>query len=766
MTYKILKEKRKSVTSPPRNSERSKEPTADLQDEKQVQKDNYKTIPAPSLLYNSEKSKEPIADIEDDKQVQKDNYKTIPVPSPLYNEPIADIEDEIQIQDNHNNPVSAQSVPCHKNKIQQQEENDREVCAMFPQHDAPIEDIEDEKQTRVNRNNPVSALFIPCSKYTLNRIQQQEENETELCMIIHKELEELIKELERLRQQEDDVIRRFETSGSFPYQLDYSNKPMGFQGRAMQNREAVANRKILLEDLRQLSAGFRKTQDEAFRRFKSKTGGSYHNIKKPVQKRETVTERKLVAPVAFKEERSSCEEKETLNVPVPTGLSKNSACSLQDKSCMEEEVVITTEGGLIEIQDTGVSLEIPPGALEEEQLIKMRIVSDDYHDDLAESFGSNASVVVELLPSNLALLKPAKLTLPHCLVLKLGCEWKAKIYTSHHEKGNQPLWEEDLFASCELHKSFCLIWLQRFCWKKVIVGEEIIDAKFIILFAARRGPFSNSYAYVDVGFCSELPSCQEKKEDVLHHLRIAFYKKGELPLTILFDKDLPSIWTYYPGAENPKQIAFQRVATSNKCLSTFVLKWQGNLEITDCTCYFKAGQGTDLVDLIFPLQKWHLSSSKFVSSSNSDVKIANNKRPPAAEETTETSCSAKTTTVPSDLCSAHLSISRGEPQKTSGPPLDYTVSSTCPECIDVLQYLAQELTDNWQEVGRKLRLTDSILKTIKNDNKDSSKQRCYKMLTKWMQKYGSGATYTVLGKALEEADRKDLQEYVYDNVKI
>lgn len=102
---------------------------------------------------------------------------------------------------------------------------------------------------------------------------------------------------------------------------------------------------------------------------------------------------------------------------------------------MEEEVVITTEGGLIEIPGTGVSLKIPPGALEEEQLIKMRIVSDDYHDDLAVSFGSIPSVVVELLPSNLPLLKPAKLTLPHCLVLNKGCEWKAKIYTSHHEKG-------------------------------------------------------------------------------------------------------------------------------------------------------------------------------------------------------------------------------------------------------------------------------------------------------------------------------------------
>lgn len=52
-----------------------------------------------------------------------------------------------------------------------------------------------------------------------------------------------------------------------------------------------------------------------------------------------------------------------------------------------------------------------------------------------------------------------------------------------------------------------------------------------------------------------------------------------------------------------------------------------------------------------------------------------------------------------------------------------------------------------------------------DDNKGSN-QRCYKMLTKWIHKNGSDATYTVLGKALEEADRKDLQEYVYDNVKI
>ncbi|PIK41691.1 hypothetical protein BSL78_21457 [Apostichopus japonicus] len=344
MTYKIQNEERKSETPPPRNAERSKEPIADIEDEKQVQ-EKFKNIPAPA---DSEKSKEPIADIEDDKQVQKDNYKTIPVPSPLYN----------------------------------------------------------------------------------------------ICMILNsqdKELEKLIKDLKCLGREEDGVIGRFEAS----CQLDYSNNPMLFQWMAMQDREA--NRKLLLEELRQLSAGFRQKQDEAFRRFKSKiwtppiskfaSDVKTANIKQPPAAEETMetsssAETTKVAPVAFKEERSSCEEKETLNVPVPT----ENQLKCMDGS-MEEEVVITTEGGLIEIQDTGVSLEIPPGALVKEQLIKMRIVSEDYHDELAVSFGSNASVVVELLPSNLALLKPAKLTLPHCLVLKKGCEWKAKIYTSHHEKG-------------------------------------------------------------------------------------------------------------------------------------------------------------------------------------------------------------------------------------------------------------------------------------------------------------------------------------------
>ncbi|PIK33892.1 hypothetical protein BSL78_29287, partial [Apostichopus japonicus] len=101
---------------------------------------------------------------------------------------------------------------------------------------------------------------------------------------------------------------------------------------------------------------------------------------------------------------------------------------------LQMELWINKDGGVLELPDTGVSLEIPPGALEKDQLIQMRIIPYNFQGDSDLSFSSNSSLVVELLPSNLKLLKPAKLTLPHCLVLKKGCEWKAKIYSSHHEE--------------------------------------------------------------------------------------------------------------------------------------------------------------------------------------------------------------------------------------------------------------------------------------------------------------------------------------------
>lgn len=93
------------------------------------------------------------------------------------------------------------------------------------------------------------------------------------------------------------------------------------------------------------------------------------------------------------------------------------------------------EGGVLEMTEYGVSLEIPRCALTEECQIQMKVIlSSEVQMD--HSLDSNPSMVIELLPSNLQLLKPAALTYPHCLVLKKGSERKAKIQSSDHAAGN------------------------------------------------------------------------------------------------------------------------------------------------------------------------------------------------------------------------------------------------------------------------------------------------------------------------------------------
>ncbi|PIK55637.1 putative netrin receptor UNC5D-like [Apostichopus japonicus] len=176
---------------------------------------------------------------------------------------------------------------------------------------------------------------------------------------------------------------------------------------------------------------------------------------------------------------------------------------------LQMELRINKDGGVLKLPGTGVSLEIPPGALEKDQLIQMRIIPYNFQGDSDLSFSSNSSVVVELLPSNLKLLKPVILTLPHCLVLKKGCEWKAKIYSSHHEEGNQPVWRPQPDTPYVLTERNCVIKLKNFSWEKIDIGDEIVDGKRIVLYAAKDLSSSESITEIHVGYYLELPGGEE-----------------------------------------------------------------------------------------------------------------------------------------------------------------------------------------------------------------------------------------------------------------
>lgn len=79
---------------------------------------------------------------------------------------------------------------------------------------------------------------------------------------------------------------------------------------------------------------------------------------------------------------------------------------------------------------------MPPSEKDDEILIRMRIFRCDYLKGEKSLSAKNASVVVELYPSNLELLKPAILTLNHPLGPRNGKSCTPKVYSSYHEEGN------------------------------------------------------------------------------------------------------------------------------------------------------------------------------------------------------------------------------------------------------------------------------------------------------------------------------------------
>ncbi|PIK54714.1 hypothetical protein BSL78_08409 [Apostichopus japonicus] len=238
---------------------------------------------------------------------------------------------------------------------------------------------------------------------------------------------------------------------------------------------------------------------------------------------------------------------------------------------LQMELLINKDGGVLELPDTGVSLEIPPGALEKDQLIQMRIIPYNFQGDSDLSFSSNSSVVVELLPSNLKLLKPVKLTLPHCLVLKKGCEWKAKIYSSHHEEGTHPLWEPQPDTPYLLNQGNCIIELRTFSWEKFVIDNEVVEGKRIVLYAAKHLPSHKAIVHIDVGFYLDLVGGEE-------------------------------------------EIPFIRAAISIGSFCTFAFNKKGTMETDKFSCYFKAGQ-ENLTDLTVVLEDVSVAASSLSDSS-------------------------------------------------------------------------------------------------------------------------------------------------------
>ncbi|PIK39751.1 hypothetical protein BSL78_23409 [Apostichopus japonicus] len=262
-------------------------------------------------------------------------------------------------------------------------------------------------------------------------------------------------------------------------------------------------------------------------------------------------------------------------------------------------IVVSEEGSILKIPGTGVILEIPPGAIDGKRLIQMKIIPNYIQEESTSSFTSKTTVVVELLPNNLKLHHPAKLTLPHCLKLKNLVESKVLVLSSHHVQGTQPKWRPKQNALHQLNETNCIIWVESFSWETYQIDERVVEYKKIKVSAACSQDSHSNTIQLDLGYYIDLPGQKEimKKNDmkILKEKPFVFYKEGKLPLEILLVKIRPESWKCTEDT-NPKEIPFMKIALSVESWCPFGFDKVGE---EDCKFYFEATQ-RDTIELRVP----------------------------------------------------------------------------------------------------------------------------------------------------------------------
>lgn len=76
-------------------------------------------------------------------------------------------------------------------------------------------------------------------------------------------------------------------------------------------------------------------------------------------------------------------------------------------------------------------------------------------------------------------------------------------------------------------------------------------------------------------------------------------------------------------------------------------------------------------------------------------------------------------------------------------------SKTGTPTTDDLLRVAHELGTSWKMLGRTLKIPEPELEHIEVDNPQDQFERCYSVLKRWTEVFGSAATYECLARALQ-----------------
>ncbi|PIK41998.1 hypothetical protein BSL78_21150 [Apostichopus japonicus] len=250
---------------------------------------------------------------------------------------------------------------------------------------------------------------------------------------------------------------------------------------------------------------------------------------------------------------------------------------------------ISEKGGLLQIPNTGIKLVFPPNAVTEgcniqlsrnmcgmEKLITYALLS-------AELGGQNKNH----FHGNIALKKN---------LTQAAAQINATVSVlSNVETGQRPSWEERPLSTYIFHRSKCTVRLLGFCWLKVKIDDTEVEAKNLVVFAAKKILRNKETAKVEVGYYEDLPERGEPNILKLNpdikperSLQLKFMKEGKQPLTISFNGTDPDDTWYTKQGKGKEEIPWQSIALSEERLVPFVLRRR---KYMDSFCNFSAQQG-------------------------------------------------------------------------------------------------------------------------------------------------------------------------------
>lgn len=388
---------------------------------------------------------------------------------------------------------------------------------------------------------------------------------------------------------------------------------------------------------------------------------------------------------------------------------------------------LDAKGGTLVIEEAGISLEIPPGALNEGVTISVAVVNDEGvklpHDDTPM-----VSQIVRCKPSGQTFQKPVTLVLPHCGILNDNKDHKVISLKSHFSGGRRQ-WRIFTDTETVLSKRECSLKLTDFCFHSCsISGLESKIMRAFILKKRTEGALS-----VKLWICNDNPSVFE---NILKKEKDDGYQQMGAHQEFVIYKTLGHIVSKFIA--NEMKIPLAHIWHGSGRFAVFDISFDSR-DIRE-TLIAKQLREEDDCSLRFLIEeKAHCKKRKLEqNSTNSSV----------AEEPSALK------PVPRNPLGFSKTVSTVEERyKVKDVNGNNLVSESS------LRNLSGSLLVEWKDLGTKLGLTDDDLQITKKDQQGEAKEAIFQMLLLWKKRNGKEATYDRILENLRKVGRRDLVDF-------